>query len=359
MRKGVQRIRYLNASDGVKLAWAEAGSGPMLIKAANWMTHLEYEWESPVWQHWMQFFSDNFTFIRYDERGCGMSASAVGDLSMDQWVDDLEMVVDAVNPSEPFTLLGISQGSAASMAYAVKHPERVSKLILYGGYARGVSRRGNSEKERLYRAMIDLVRLRWGDENPAFRQVFTSRFIPGGSDEQISWFNELCRKTTTAENAAKLLEARAMIDVRELLPQIKVPTLVLHSRNDDVVPIDLGHELAAGIEGAQFVELDSNNHVLLKHEPAWRRFCDEVSAFVGVRSTTPQNEDPAFATLSPRERDILGLLCEGLGNAEIAGRLSISEKTVRNHVSNVYDKLGVWSRSQAIIFARDRHFQEG
>ncbi len=203
--------------------------------------------------------------------------------------------------------------------------------------------------------MIDLVRLRWGDDNPAFRQVFTSRFIPEGSEEQINWFNELCRKTTTSENAARLLEARAMLDVRELLAHVKVPTLVLHCRNDDVVPIELGHELAAGIKGAQFVELDSKNHVLLDHEPAWERFCEEICSFTGVRPD-PDSEDPAFSSLTPRERDVLGLLCEGLGNAEIAERLSISEKTVRNHVSNVFDKLGVWSRAQAMVFARDHNF---
>jgi pimeloyl-ACP methyl ester carboxylesterase/DNA-binding CsgD family transcriptional regulator len=357
MRKGVQRIRYVNTRDGVKLAWAEAGSGPTLIKAANWMTHLDYEWESPVWQHWMRFFSENFTFIRYDERGCGMSGSKLGQLTMEQWVDDLETVVEAAGLTEPFVLLGISQGSAASIAYAIRHPELVTQLILYGAYARGVSRRGDSDKERLYRAMIDLVRLRWGDDNPAFRQVFTSRFIPEGTEEQINWFNELCRKTTTAENAARLLEARAQIDVLDLLEQVKVPTLVVHCRDDDVVPIDLGHELAAGIPGAQFVELDSKNHVLLEHEPAWQRFCEEVCVFTGRRSEKT-NEDAAFSSLSPRQREVLGLLCEGLGNAEIGKRLSISEKTVRNHASSIFDKLGVWTRTQAIIFARDRHFQE-
>src|SRR5688572_25045843 len=185
-----QRIRYTTAPDGARLAWAESGQGNVLVKAANWLTHLEYEWESPVWGHWIRFFSEHFRYIRHDERGCGMTDHKLGELTVETWTSDLETVIDAAKPATPFALLGISQGAAAAISYAAKYPERVSHLILYGGYARGVSRRRNSEKERLYRAMIDLVRLRWGDDNPVFRQVFTSRFLPGGSDEQIGWFNE-------------------------------------------------------------------------------------------------------------------------------------------------------------------------
>ncbi len=242
------------------------------------------------------------------------------------------------------------------MAYAVKHPERVSQLVLYGAYARGAFRRGDPDRESFYRAMIDLVRLEWGSDNPTFRQVFTSRFIPGGTDEQLGWFNDLCRKTLTPEIAARLLESRAMLDVTALLGEVRTPTLVLHARGDAVVPIAEGHILAAGIPGAQFVELDSKNHILLENEPAWERFCDEVLEFMGLKGST-RGEDPAFASLSPREREVLALITEGLGNAQIAERLSISEKTVRNHVSNLFDKLGVWTRAQAIVFARDRGFR--
>jgi pimeloyl-ACP methyl ester carboxylesterase/DNA-binding CsgD family transcriptional regulator len=355
-KRAPQRIRYLRTRDGVQLAWAEAGvGGPTLIKAANWMTHLEYEWESPVWRHWIRFFSDNFHFIRHDERGCGMTDWNVGDLSFERWVEDLEALVGVVDPQEPFALLGISQGAATCIAYAVDHPERVSKLLLYGGYARGTFQRGDLDKERLYRALIDMTRLGWGKDNPAFRQVFTSRFIPGATDEQIGWFNELCRKTTSPEIAARLLETRATINVVELLEQVKAPTLVLHSRNDDVIPIAEGHILAARIPGAQFVELDSKNHILLECEPAWERFCAEVLEFMNVKSAV-RGEDPAFASLSPREREVLALITEGLGNAEIAARLSISEKTVRNHVSNLFDKLGVWTRAQAMVFAHEHGF---
>jgi pimeloyl-ACP methyl ester carboxylesterase/DNA-binding CsgD family transcriptional regulator len=320
------------------------------------MTHLEYEWESPVWRHWIRFFSDHFRFVRHDERGCGMTDWNVGDLSFERWVEDLEAVVAAADPREPFALLGISQGTATCLAYAVRHPERVSKLLFYGGYARGTFRRGDPDKERLYRALIDMTRLGWGKDNPSFRQVFTSRFIPGATDEQVGWFNDLCRKTTSPEIAARLLETRATVDVMELLGKVRVPTLVLHSRDDDVVPISEGRILASGIPGAQFIELDSKNHILLETEPAWERFCAEVLDFMGIRGSS-RGEAPAFSSLSPREREVLTLITEGLGNAEIAERLSISEKTVRNHVSNLFDKLGVWTRAQAIVFAHDHGFR--
>jgi pimeloyl-ACP methyl ester carboxylesterase/DNA-binding CsgD family transcriptional regulator len=357
MKRATQRIRYARANDGIKLAWAEAGSGPVLVKAANWMTHLDYEWESPVWRHWMEFFSSNFRYIRHDERGCGMTDRDVGNLSLERWVEDLEAVVDAADPKEPFGLLGISQGSAACIAYAVKHPERVSRLLIYGGYARGPFRRGDADREKMYRAMIDLVRLGWGSDNPTFRQVFTSRFVPGASDEQLNWFNDLCVKTTSGDIAAELLSVRAEIDVTDLLGQVTTPTLVMHSSGDDVVPIAEGRVIAAGIPEAEFVELDSRNHVLLEHEPAWQRFCEEVLGFLGVEHTSPIRS-AAFAELTSRERQILALITEGLGNAEIGERLAISEKTVRNHVSNLFDKLGVWSRAQAIVFARNHGFRD-
>ncbi len=357
MKKISQRIRYLRTADGVRLAWAEAGAGRALVKAANWMTHLEYDWESPVWRHWLYFFSENFRFVRHDERGCGMTDWNAGDLSFERWVEDLETVVAAAAPQKPFALMGISQGAATCIAYAAKHPEHVSHLVLYGGYARGSFHREDAEHERFYRAMIELVRLGWGSDNPAFRQIFTSRFAPDASDEQLGWFNELCRKTTSPETAARLLETRAEINVTPLLGEIRTPTLVIHSRGDDVISINEGRILAAGIPNAEFIELDSKNHVLLKDEPAWTRFCEEVLEFTGVKGKK-YGEDPAFAALTQREREILALIAEGFGNADIAARLSISEKTVRNHVSNLFDKLGVWTRAQAIVFARDRGFGE-
>lgn len=355
MKKVNQRIRYLRTSDGIKLAWAEAGSGPVMIKAANWLTHLEYEWESPVWRHWMSFFTEHFRFVRYDVRGSGMSDWNINEISLERWVDDLESVIEAADPDKPFALFGMSQGAAICVAYAVRHPERVSHLILLGGFARGTFLRGHPKRDRLYKAMIDLIRLGWGNDNPAFRQIFASLFIPGATDEQMDWFNDLCRKTTSPDLAARLLETLATVDVSELLEKVAAPTLVFHSRDDAVIPLSEGRFLAAAIPGSQFIELDSRNHVLLDDESAWERFRNEVSEFTGVKMSH-DGDDSAFAQLSPREREILALLSEGLGNEQIADRLTISEKTVRNHMSNLFDKLGVWTRAQAIVFARDRGF---
>ena len=348
-----QHVRYISASDGARLACAEAGTGQVIVKAANWLTHVEYEWDSPVWRHWLHFFSSQGRFVRYDERGCGMTGWPGGGLNLEQWIDDLGAVVDATATAEPVTLLGISQGGAACIGYAIRRPERVARLVLHGAYARGALRRGTPTTRRAYQAMIDLARAAWGADNPTFRQVFTSRFIPGGTAEQLQWFNDLCVKTTSAEMAARVLEARGEMDVVSLLDQVRTPTLILHSRGDNVVPVEEGRLLASSIRGAEFVELDSQNHVLLEQEPAWARFRDAVAAFLGHGEAA---RGSVFAALSAREREVLTLITDGLSNTEIAERLAISEKTVRNHASNIFDKLGVWSRAQAIVFARDHGF---
>jgi pimeloyl-ACP methyl ester carboxylesterase/DNA-binding CsgD family transcriptional regulator len=344
-------VRYVRASDGVHLAWAQSGSGPPLVKAATWLTHLDYDVESPVWRHWTEFLSDHFTYVRYDERGCGMSDWDVRDLSIERWVEDLHCVVEAAGLTRPFTLLGMSHGAAMCVAYAARYPERVERIILCGGFALGAARRTDRRSNQMFEAIINLTEW-WGSDNAAFRQVFTSRFIPEGTDEQLRWFNELCRKTVSPALAATLLRARAHTDVSALLPLVKAPTLIFHARRDAVSPIAEGRALASGIAGAEFVELDSRNHVLLEHEPAWARFKETVLAFTGRHASAP-----AFDALSRRERETLALLAEGLSNSEIAERLGISEKTVRNHLSHLFDKLGVWSRTQAIVFARDRGFQ--
>ena len=349
-----QHIRYVNTPDGARLAWAESGTGPAVVKAANWLTHLEYEWESPIWKHWLQFFSAHFRFIRYDERGCGMSEWRTGELDVDAWTSDLESVIGAAKPEGSMTLLGISQGAVACIAYAIRHPERVGRLILYGGYAHGAFKRGTEATQATYHAIIELARVGWGSNNESFRQVFTSRFIPGGTHEQLHWFNELCLKSTTGDIAARLLDARGSVDIESMLGQVRVPTLVLHARDDEVVPVTEGRLLASAIAGAEFIELDSRNHVLLEPEPAWRRFQDAVLDWMRPARAA---SSPLFEALSDRERQVLALMGDGLSNADIAERLAISEKTVRNHASNIFDKLGVWSRAQAIVFARDRGFR--
>jgi pimeloyl-ACP methyl ester carboxylesterase len=266
----------------VQLAWADVSDGPLLIKAANWLTHLEYEWESPLWGHWLRFFSGHFRLVRYDERGCGMTDWNLGELPPDRWIEDLERVADAAAPQGPFTLLGISQGALAAVSFAARHPERVSRLLLYGAFARGSSWRGDPDALRRYQAIIELARSGWGKENPAFRQIFTSRFIPGATEEQMTWFNELCCKTTSPRIAAELLEIRSRANVLDALERVRTPTLVVHARNDEVVPLAEGRLIASAIQGAKFVELDSNNHILLETEPAWERFRSAALEFTGA-----------------------------------------------------------------------------
>jgi pimeloyl-ACP methyl ester carboxylesterase/DNA-binding CsgD family transcriptional regulator len=343
----------IKTTDGVSIAWASVGSGAQLVKASNWLTHLDYDWDSPVWRHWTRFLAEHFHYVRYDERGCGMSQWDVEDLSKDRWIDDLTAVIGAVAPTGRVALLGISQGGASAIRYSIDHPDLVSHLILVGAYAQGVSRRGDVEAEKRYAAILELTRQGWGGDNPVYRQLFTSRFIPGATVEQIQWWNDLCRRTTSPEVAYRLLEARLSVDVVHLLPRVTVPTLVMHARNDAITPFSQGQLLASQIPNARLVELDSANHVLLETEPAWQRFKDEVLAFTGVAA---QGEAPMFASLSIREREILALLARGLANLDIGRELFISEKTVRNHVTKIFEKLGVHSRAHAIVLAKDNGY---
>jgi pimeloyl-ACP methyl ester carboxylesterase/DNA-binding CsgD family transcriptional regulator len=350
-----QSIRYLRTPDGVRLAWAALGRGPTLVKAANWLSHLTYDLESPIWRHWIDFLSQHYRLIRYDERGSGMSDWEVADLSPARWGEDLEAVIEASDPGEQFVLLGMSQGAVAAITYAVRHPERVSRLILYGGYSKGWAQRPESEGYRRYRAIVDLVQLGWGKDNPVFRQLFAAQFVPGASPEQFAWFNELCRRTTTPEIATRLLTARGDLDVRNLLPSVRVPTLVLHARHDEIVPFEAGKQLAAEIPNAEFVSLDSHNHILLADETAWGIFKDAVLEFTG-RPRAFGAQDPLLATLSVRERQILAAVVSGQSNAEIGAALFVSEKTVRNSLTRIFEKLGVRTRTQAAVLARDRGF---
>jgi DNA-binding SARP family transcriptional activator/pimeloyl-ACP methyl ester carboxylesterase len=275
-----QQIRYCRSSDGVTLAYATVGQGPALVKAANWLSHLEFDWNSPVWRHWLVGLAQNHTLVRYDERGCGLSDWDVPNMSFDAWVSDLEAVIDAVG-LERFPLLGISQGGGIAIAYAIRHPEKVSHLILYGSYARGRLRRDpTSEQTEEINIFNQLIRIGWGKEHPAFRQVFSTLFLPEGTAEQINAFNELQRITSTPENAARIVQEFNTIDVRDLAQQVRLPTLVMHARGDLRIPIEEGQLLASLIPGSRFVALDSNNHILLESESAWQRFLFEVENFI-------------------------------------------------------------------------------
>ena len=277
-----QHIAFCRAADGVRLAYAVAGDGPPLVRAANWMTHLGYDVESPVWQHWVRDLSRNHRFIRYDERGCGLSDWDATDFTFDDWVTDLESVVEALG-LERFPLLGVSQGGAVAVAYAARHPERVSALVLCSAYARGRAVRAIGEDEKRAAALdLELARVGWGRDDPAFRQVFAAQFRPDGTRADWAAFDQLQRRTTSPENAVRFLEQFGRIDVRDEAREVTCPTLIMHSRDDHRVPMRYGEELAALIPNSRLVALASNNHLLTATEPAWRMFCDEVDAFLAI-----------------------------------------------------------------------------
>jgi class 3 adenylate cyclase/pimeloyl-ACP methyl ester carboxylesterase len=274
------KVNYCRAPDGVRLAYAIAGRGPPLVKTANWMNHLEYDWESPAFGHFFRALAQEFTFLRYDARGNGMSDWDVEDVSLDAWVSDLKTVVDAAGLN-CFPLLGMSQGCAISVAFAVRHPERVSHLVLYGGFARGAYRRAKNELElQKAKALATLIRAGWGDDSPVFRQLFSSLFMPGATQEQLQRFAERQRKTTSAECAYRYFETTRDLDVSELLPKVNVPTLVMHKREDQVQPFEAGRELAAGIPGARFVALQGQNHIPLEQDPETARMLEEIKLFL-------------------------------------------------------------------------------
>ncbi len=274
-----QQVQLCTAKDGTRIAYATVGEGPPLIKTGNWLNHLEYDWESPVWKHLFTELATRHRFIRYDARGNGLSDWNVKDFSFEAFVSDLETVVEATEVKR-FALLGISQGCAISVAYAVRHPERVSHLILYGGFSRGWCRRGLPEIEKVMAATELLMRQGWGRKNPAFRQYFSAVFMPDAPTELLHSFNELQRKSTSADNASAILRSINDFDIDHLLPQVKVPTLVLHCRGDSAQPFDEGRRLAAGIPGARFVALDGRSHLILENDPTWIRFRDEVREFL-------------------------------------------------------------------------------
>ena len=277
-----QHIAFCRAADGVRLAYAVAGEGPPLVRAANWMTHLGYDIESPVWKHWVRDLSLNHRFIRYDERGCGLSDWDATDFTFNDWVTDLESVVEALG-LERFPLLGVSQGGAVAVAYAARHPERVSRLVLCSAYARGRAVRAVGEDEKRAAALdLDLARVGWGRDDPAFRQVFAAQFLPDGTRADWAAFDQLQRRTTSPDNAVRFLEEFARIDVRDLAREVTCPTLIMHSRDDHRVPMRFGEELATLIPDSRLVALSSNNHLLTATEPAWQVFRSEVDAFLAL-----------------------------------------------------------------------------
>ena len=337
-----QEIRFCRSADGTRLAYAVHGSGPPLVIASCWLSHLQHDWRSPVWRHFLDELGAIATVVRYDERGFGMSDWQVDDFSLAARTRDLEAVVDAAG-FERFALMGMSGGSAVAMAFAIAHPGAVTRLVLYGTVC-GIPVELEGDRlaeEETYRSMI---RVGWAKEDPVFRRVFTSRFIPDATEEQMRWFDELQRMSTSPANSVASRVARQQVDLADDLHRITAPTLVLQATGDRSSTFDNAIEVTTRIAGSRLVALDSNNHILLADEPAWRTFMDEVTAFLEPdRRSMARNGDGggSVADLSPRERDVLRLCADGRTNDGIAAELGLSPRTVERHLSNAYLKLGL------------------
>lgn len=352
-----QRIHFCTSSDNARIAYARSGGGPPLVKTAGWLTHLEQEWENPVWHHWLSELSSQHTLVRYDPRGSGLSDRNVDDvdLGMDTWVRDLEAVVDAAG-LERFPLLGGCQGGPVAIAYAVRHPKRVSRLILFGSYIRGAfSGPPDSRQFAEAQALERLIEVGWGHDVPAFRQVFSSLLMPGAPLEQIHALANLERASCSSRTAARFWHAFHSYDVSDVIDEVQAQPLVLHVRGDAMVPFEEGRKLASRLPGARLVTLEGRNHILLEHEPAWRQFLDEVRAFLQDEESaqTWHGQNQGLDQLTAREQQVLELVAQGLDNREIAGQLFISQRTVRNHLTNIFAKLDVTRRAQAIVQARE------
>jgi pimeloyl-ACP methyl ester carboxylesterase len=316
-----QENRFCRTSDGVRIAWASIGEGPPLVKAANWLSHLDFDLESPVWRHWLRELSRDHTLIRYDERGCGLSDWDVDEFSVEAWVRDLEAVVEA-SGLKRFALLGISQGGPVAIAYAVKHPERVSHLILYGTYGRGWAKR-DVDRDALeeQEALMTLTRVGWGRDTPTYRQLFAELFMPDADEAQFEWFNELQRVSASPDNAMRFQRAFLDIDVAHLLDRVSTPPLILHARDDMRVPFEAGRALAAAMPESRFVSLPSRNHLLLEHEPAWGQFLREVRAYLGVPAEATEATEAAAAISARPSPESVG----GRGMLDVERRQRIEE----------------------------------
>jgi pimeloyl-ACP methyl ester carboxylesterase/DNA-binding CsgD family transcriptional regulator len=344
-------VRFCRSTDGVRIAYARYGQGPPLVISTCWLSHLEYDLESPVWRHFIEDLGEVATLIRFDERGHGLSDWQVPDFAFESRIADLEAVVEAAG-LDRFALLGMAQGGPVAIAYAHRHPDRVSRLILHGSGAATLS--GSPDSAQLDDVFTRMIEVGWARPEGRFRRVFTDMLIPGATPEQMTWVDALMRTSTSTENAVEFRRQRRNVDVTELLTALDVPTLVLHARGDQMVDLANGRLLAAGIPGARLVTLESNNHVLLADEPAWPVFRREVTEFVAAdrepahppAKTTGHAASHALNSLTTREREVLQLVANGQDNRDIAEALSLSPRTVERHLQTIYRKLELTGSAQ-------------
>jgi len=356
-----QNIRFCTTPDGVRLAYAVSGDGPPLVMSATWLTHLEHQWRSLAWRPWLDAFTSEYKVLRHDSRGCGLSDRTTKNLSFETWVRDLECVADAA-AFRRFAIVGTCWGGPIAIEYAARHPERVSRLVLYATYAQGRRRRTDSPYEEIKaRLWSDLTRIGWGQEDHDFTRLWASLFQPGGSpDHARSWCDQQ-RAATSADIALRLFKIAGYTDVQEAARKIKCPVLIVRPERDALAPIEQSRLLASLIPDSRFVQLDGENHMPLAEEPAWSQLVTEVRSFLAEpdRVSDTEGNSLPLGELTPRERAVLEGIAEGLNNFEIAASLRLSEKTVRNHITRVFDKLCVEQRCQAIVLAREAGLGRG
>ncbi len=347
------RVRFCTTTgDEVRIAYAQRGQGPVIVKVGNTLSHLDFEKDTPVHRQYAIDLVRDYTFVNYDPRGCGLSDRIVADVSFAAWLRDLEAVVDAAKLSR-FALLALGGGAATALAYAARHPERVSHLVLHGGYAVGPLRRfADLPLREVYESIITLVEHGWDAVGPAIRQMVTMQFFPDATPEQYRAFTEFARAASCANYLAERYRVLYNLDVTQFAEKVQCPALVSHSINDPWVPLDDGRFLASLIPDAQFVPIRSRNHLLLDSEPGWQQWLEEVRAFL------PRNPDTGIlnGSLTRRERELVDLIARGLSNSEIATVLAVSPKTVKNHITTIFAKTDIDSRARLIVRARDAGF---
>ncbi|MET0811605.1 MAG: alpha/beta fold hydrolase [Microbacterium sp.] len=341
----VQDIRFARSADGVGIAYAVHGSGPPLLIDACWLSHLQFDWESPVWRHYLVELGKIATVIRYDERGHGLSDRGVTDHSLDARVADLEAVVEDAG-LDRFALMAMAQGGPVAIEYAARHPERPTRLVFYGSYA-GAQAAATPEELEMLAAFEALIRVGWARPTSEFRRVFSSMMIPGGTEEQMRWLDDLQARACDTETAVISRSQRQVTDSTPRLAELDLPTLVIHSRGDQMNPFHHARDLAVGIRGARLVGLDSNNHIVLADEPAWPAFMREMADFIEPDRRAPKADaaEDVASLISPRELDILRLAAAGHDNDAIAAELFLSVRTVERHLQNAYAKLGLSGRT--------------
>lgn len=351
-----QRIGFCTTSDNVRIAYATAGQGRPLLRVGGWMTHIEHDWGSPVWHHWLRELTRDHTLARFDIRGSGLSDRAVGGQTLDAWVRDVEAVVDSLGWRQ-FPILGICQGAAIAILYALRHPERVTHLVLYNAYAQGAFAPGISGyRVKEAEALGHMIEVGWARKTGAFREVFARLLSPSDAADQISWWDELQRLTADRGTAALLWRGFHEIDIRDQLPQVRVPTLAAHVKADSMVPFEAGRDLAGRIPHCRFLPLEGRNHILQPQDPGWRTFIAEVRRFLSDDPHEGVLMPAKFHELTRREQTVLDYVARGYSNAAIASALSLAPKTVRNHVSNIFGKLAVSNRAELVVEARNAGF---